>query len=326
MDPKHVPLTADASCATRNLANLRSSQLLICPECRNALDYQTREIVCSACGKRFSVEGGLPVMAADYVPASGEPKPQAKTETFERIPIENFSPGDQDHVQDFVRYQFATKFVKGRVVVDAACGTGYGTRMLASAGGAGFVLGVDLAMAGLSVGVSQLTESNAGFTCGSVKQLPLRDESVDVVVSFETFEHIPEVGDYLDEVRRILKVDGIAVISTPLNELESRFTPSNPFHVREYSSREFQDLLASRFGSVRLYSQLMSFKDDLFDNPIGASKPVDGVRSLARSLLPLSVRRLLRRVLRSKGRRPLDSEIVEGANLNAGVQIAICSR
>jgi ubiquinone/menaquinone biosynthesis C-methylase UbiE len=84
--------------------------------------------------------------------------------------------------------------------------------------------------------------------------LPFPDQSFDAVVSFEVIEHVLDYHKYLSEVFRVLKRDGIFILSTPNRRVASpNGTLSNPDHCREFDPDEFKDVLAKQFTSVALY-------------------------------------------------------------------------
>ncbi len=132
---------------------------------------------------------------------------------------ERFVPGIDDAelaMEHYQRYYSALPLVRGKKVLDAACGEGYGTALLAKA--AAHVTGIDIspdAIARAKGSYSQ--EGRVRFIEGSIAELPLEDYSIDVVVSFETIEHVPEdiQHKFLDEIARVLKKDGFLIMSTP---------------------------------------------------------------------------------------------------------------
>lgn len=81
---------------------------------------------------------------------------------------------------------------------------------------------------------------------------------MDVVVSFETLEHLSEQEAMLSEIRRVLRQDGLLIISTPNKPLYSR-QGDNPFHVKELCREEFVALLKSRFAHVSLLGQKVMY-------------------------------------------------------------------
>lgn len=154
---------------------------------------------------------------------------------------------EAEHV---ARYAWAAQFVEGRRVLDAACGEGYGAQMLLAAGAAE-VVGVDIA----EEVIAELRERELGaatFDVGDVCGLPYDDDEFDIVVSFETIEHVSDPGLALDEFARVLRPNGILVVSTPNRDV---YTPGNPFHLRELTPNELESQLLARFPSVAMCRQ-----------------------------------------------------------------------
>jgi ubiquinone/menaquinone biosynthesis C-methylase UbiE len=164
---------------------------------------------------------------------------------------------EQEHV---LRYQFAAQFVHGKDVLDVACGSGYGSQILARAG-ARSVVGVDLSPHAVEHAKAHHAADNLRFETGdaqSLSQFP--DASFDAVVSFETIEHLPDDHQYLRAVRRVLRPGGTYIVSTPDRRpgpTKARFTgrPANEFHVREYNRRELVRLLSQYFKIEEMHGQ-----------------------------------------------------------------------
>jgi 2-polyprenyl-3-methyl-5-hydroxy-6-metoxy-1,4-benzoquinol methylase len=149
------------------------------------------------------------------------------------------------------RYRFACRFVKGKRVLDIASGEGYGTAALFKSG-AQSVLGVDINQAACEFaswkyGISTLV--------GSAESIPLQNESMEVVVSFETIEHVDQPAVMIEECARVLDKNGILVISTPNRPVYSASGSQNQFHKHELNEEEFRSLLASRFEITGFYGQ-----------------------------------------------------------------------
>jgi len=156
------------------------------------------------------------------------------------------------------RYAWAVSLVAGKRVLDAACGEGYGSHLLKAA--AAEVIGVDLSAQAIEHARSKYSDSNLTFRQADVTQLPLEDDSVDVIVSFETLEHLAEQDEMLAEFRRVLRPDGFLLISSPDRKTYSDDTGyDNPFHVRELYRDEFETLLARHFPAFRLFGQKLMF-------------------------------------------------------------------
>jgi SAM-dependent methyltransferase len=157
------------------------------------------------------------------------------------------------------RYHAVTPVVAGKRVLDIASGEGYGSAQLASV--AAIVTGVDVSPSAISHATAQYgAVSNLRFVQGSCEAIPLAAASVDVVVSFETLEHIAEHEAFLREIKRVLTPDGLLIISTP-NKAE--YTDArgyqNEFHVKELYLAEFEALLATNFAYTKLFGQRNGF-------------------------------------------------------------------
>ena len=150
------------------------------------------------------------------------------------------------------RYAFASRFVRGKRVLDIACGEGYGAAALQKAG-AVQVIGVDVSE---SVCLHARGKYGLDARPGTAEQIPLPNKSVDVVVSFETIEHVPDPACFLDECVRVLAPGGMLIISTPNKEVyTSRQSTRNPYHCSEMTEEEFAYALRSRFQDARFYTQ-----------------------------------------------------------------------
>jgi ubiquinone/menaquinone biosynthesis C-methylase UbiE len=149
------------------------------------------------------------------------------------------------------RYRFAAARVAGQRVLDCACGTGYGVRLLRESGSAARVIGVDIAAASVHYARHHHGVGSTLFVCASGQRLPLHDASLDVITSFETIEHVPDDFALIEEFHRVLRPRGTLIVSTP-NQWPLR---DAPFHVREYNRASFVSVLASRFDCLEYYNQ-----------------------------------------------------------------------
>jgi SAM-dependent methyltransferase len=147
-----------------------------------------------------------------------------------------------------VAYDFALDFVGGGdVVLDAGCGEGYGLPMLADAGAAR-VIGVDLEEAVIEhVTASYAVDPRIEAHRAELMALPLADDEVDLIVSFQVIEHLHDIGGYLASLRRVTKPGGHVLIATPnrLTFTPGSDSPVNPFHTREFTAVELSDELES---------------------------------------------------------------------------------
>lgn len=175
---------------------------------------------------------------------------------------ERFIPGIEDidseiQIEHLQRYQSVTCLIKNKIVLDAACGEGYGSDILSKT--AQQVYGVDIDEQSIKHAKETYGKSNLDFLVGSIEKLPFEDEFFDVVISFETIEHVSEdlQNKFLKEIKRVLKKDGLLIISTPNKEIYSEYRNySNPFHIKEFYKDEFYSFLKSSFKNVEFFYQL----------------------------------------------------------------------
>jgi SAM-dependent methyltransferase len=155
------------------------------------------------------------------------------------------------------RYAVAVPLARGLRVLDAACGEGYGSGLLART--ARSVVGVDVDDQAIAHARERYGHANVSFLAGSVADLPLEDGSVDLVVSFETIEHLAEQSRMLAEFRRVLAPGGALILSSPNRPVynEAGGEP-NHFHVKELDRAELAALLDPVFPQQAWHAQRVS--------------------------------------------------------------------
>jgi GT2 family glycosyltransferase/ubiquinone/menaquinone biosynthesis C-methylase UbiE len=152
------------------------------------------------------------------------------------------------------RYLMARSLCRGKDVADIASGEGYGSALLAQV--AKSVTGVEIDHASVAHATQSYPYSNLKFVQGDARKPPIPSASIDVVISFETFEHFYEHDQFLFEVVRILKPDGALLISTPDRDVYSPSgRPANPYHVHELSHEEFLLSLRRYFPQLKVFRQ-----------------------------------------------------------------------
>src|SRR5581483_6067845 len=159
------------------------------------------------------------------------------SDTGERM-IPKKHQGKLIYAEHITRYQAAAELAKGKVVLDIACGTGYGTKLLAQSAKKAY--GVDIDPNAVKYAKENYSAKNTEYLVGDGESIPLDDGSVDLLVTFETIEHVRNYRKFLDEIIRVLKPDGLAIVSTP-NDLE--FAEGNHFHLHEFKLQELTGLL-----------------------------------------------------------------------------------
>jgi len=149
------------------------------------------------------------------------------------------------------RYRWAATSVSGKDVLDAGSGVGYGTRICLEAG-ARRAIGVDASEHAVADATALARGSSAEYIVGDLRELPVADDCFDVVVCFEAIEHVAETDSVLDQLRRVLRKDGVLLISSPNRGV---YPGGNPHHLHEFTADELEEALARRFVTVALYRQ-----------------------------------------------------------------------
>jgi SAM-dependent methyltransferase len=155
------------------------------------------------------------------------------------------------------RYCYALPFVRGKSVLDIASGEGYGSAFLAAS--AALVYGVDVSEEAVQHARESYVRENLHFLQGAADAIPIPGQHCfDVIVSFETIEHLdaPTQERFAAEITRLLKPDGVLLVSTPNR---TTYSPDghqgNPYHLHELTKDEFVAFLHRRFAHVRVLSQ-----------------------------------------------------------------------
>jgi ubiquinone/menaquinone biosynthesis C-methylase UbiE len=168
--------------------------------------------------------------------------------TGERL-MPELQHGEVVHAEHLVRYLVAAELARDCRVLDAACGEGYGTELLAAAG-ARSATGVDIDEG--TVAHARSRHPGPHFLVGDVRELPCEDDAFDLVVCFETIEHVPNPESALSELQRVTAPDGLLIVSTPNKH---QYRVENEYHEREFFHEEFVELLRARFASVEILLQ-----------------------------------------------------------------------
>ena len=135
------------------------------------------------------------------------------------------------------RYEFAARYVNGDRVLDIACGSGYGTRLLAekSDSPGRVVTGVDLSEAAVAYATERYGNQQTRFIASDGMGFA-EPEGFDLVVSIETIEHVPDARGFIGRLISFVRPGGLLVVSVPV-------TPSvdgNPHHLHDFSPRSFR--------------------------------------------------------------------------------------
>jgi len=162
------------------------------------------------------------------------------------------------------RYKFANEFVRGKSVLDLACGEGYGSFLLA--GDALEVVGIEIDETAINHARAKYKKKNLKFLKGNITDIPIKQNNLfDIIICFEALEHIKEHNELIKEVKRFMKKNGIFMVSTPNKEIYSdRANYNNPFHVKELYFKEFRLLLNENFKHTVIYGQRVYPSSNIF--------------------------------------------------------------
>jgi 2-polyprenyl-3-methyl-5-hydroxy-6-metoxy-1,4-benzoquinol methylase len=174
---------------------------------------------------------------------------------------ERFTPECQREIwyEHFHRYVLAARWCANKRTLDAACGEGYGSALLA--GSAASVEGVDISEQAIAHARQRYGQMESiGFHIADCTTLPFDDNEFDRVVSFETLEHLEAHDELLAEFRRVLKPDGFLILSSPDKATYSdEQNTVNEYHVKELYRNELEALIQRHFPAHRLLGQKLMF-------------------------------------------------------------------
>jgi len=160
------------------------------------------------------------------------------------------------------RYRFAARYVKDKVVLDLGCGTGSGTKILKDAG-AKLILGIDISEESIKYANKKYRNTGCLFSYGDIlNAAELQDclkretgrtgfEKADAVVCLEAIEHMTDPLLLLQNIYRILKPEGIAILSTPNKLIEEKVI----VHENEFTLTELKSLMQKAGFEYCLFGQ-----------------------------------------------------------------------
>ena len=161
--------------------------------------------------------------------------------------------------EHYHRYALASRWCVNKRTLDAACGEGYGSAMLARS--ATSVEGVDISPQAIGHARKRYGNlQNVGFHVADCTALPFGDDEFDRVVSFETLEHLAGHDSLMAEFKRVLKPEGCLILSSPDKATYSDDQNTvNEFHVKELYRDELESLIRQHFPAHRLLGQKLMF-------------------------------------------------------------------
>lgn len=172
---------------------------------------------------------------------------------MERLEVKNNYSSHECAIH-MARYNFAKQFCNNKKILDISCGEGYGSYILASCGSEE-VVGIDISEETINLAKKNYKLDNLKYKVSDASVLKdFKDNYFDLIVSFETIEHLSEVKKYLKEIKRVSKKDAIIIISCPNDYYYYADEESNEYHKRKYKFEEFKLLTESILGdNVKYY-------------------------------------------------------------------------
>lgn len=256
---------------------------------------------------------------------------------------ERFDPlsKPQNYGWHIARYQFCQPFVSGKIVLDIACGTGYGSSMLSSSG-ASLVIGADLSINAVKYAQEHFQTDRVYWVVMDGRALGFGPDTFDVIVSLETIEHISDYRRFLRELARILRPGGVLLLSTPNKTWhEASGLPPNPYHIYEFTPLELKEILTTYFKEVTLLGQDVSpagrrrisewentIKENFRSQPACLRFIIEHLRPVAQ-LVPSAVRDFFMHRCLGVPRfvfLPEDTVISEDLSVSGRVIVAVCRK
>lgn len=163
----------------------------------------------------------------------------------------------RDSFEHLHRYALVNKYITNKVVLDIASGEGYGSNLMSQ--NALKVYGVDIDVDTVNKAKIKYSRNNLEYIYGSATKIPLENNSIDVVVSFETIEHHDKHEEMMQEIKRVLKHNGLLIISTPDKAIYSdKQGFKNEFHIKELYKNEFAALISKYYNQYQVLTQQYS--------------------------------------------------------------------
>jgi len=151
-------------------------------------------------------------------------------------------------------YIFTKDFVQYKVVLDAGCGSGYGTYYLAIHG-ARSVYGIDIGEDAIRFATENYRYPNLKFIQMDCEKISLDKKFFDVVFSSNMIEHLDNYHAFLKGVKDVLKDNGVFILATPpLFGFEP--VEDNPFHHTNLKVAEWIDILLGYYNNIDTYGHL----------------------------------------------------------------------
>jgi SAM-dependent methyltransferase len=159
------------------------------------------------------------------------------------------NPGPTIPFEYVHRYTYASELLRNKRVLDLAARQGYGARILAET--AESVIGLDVDSTVVQDAANKYRRDNLKFLVGSPVSVPISPgHTFDAVICFDAIEDATNPQTFFAEIKRLLKPDGLFLISVP-----NQSSRDNLFGTKAFTPELFHHLLKSRFSHVEPFKQ-----------------------------------------------------------------------
>lgn len=230
--------------------------------------------------------------------------------------------GRYAHAYNVARTQ-AQAAVRPLRVLDAACGTGYGTFFL-SRGGHN-CSGVDFDPEAIEFCRRFYGRPHCRFEQGTVLEFPFDDDTFDLVVSFETIEHLSQDHQekFIAEIERVLKPSGQVVLSAPVQPGGMTSPSHNTFHLYEPDPLELIELMRQHFAQVETFSQLIITAGTSLQNALPTTAATSAAPTSSAPLSPSAALRRGRSIVRQATNLLFERHYITRPWLSKGIMAAL---
>lgn len=175
-----------------------------------------------------------------------------------RLVVEMVPDSDATRIEHVLRYQFACERIKNGMVLDVACGSGYGTYMLSKVNS--YAIGVDVSQEAVTYAAGRYKGDNLTYKVMDATELDFPDAYFDAVVSLETIPSIREYRRFLREMHRVLKPEGTLVLSTPTRDTVPAGKEVHVwYHVQEFVVEDMLEFLCPLFSNIKIWQQKLGY-------------------------------------------------------------------
>lgn len=178
------------------------------------------------------------------------------SKTGEQILPEKFESKEEYLL--YLRHLFAYEFAKDKIsensfALEVGCGEGYGTSLLSQK--VVKIIGLDVDINTIAHASKKYGSDNCVFKMYDGVKIPYEENTFDAVISFQVIEHIQDDINYVSEIYRVLKRNGIFILTTVNGIYRSKPGQKswNRFHVREYCPHDLENILKNKFLDMKVW-------------------------------------------------------------------------